>query len=179
MAVSQGASPDKIPPQNIEAECSVLGAMMIDKEAIGKVIEILDESCFYKESHRKIFSVIINLFEKNEAVDFITITDELRKKNWFDEVGGAVYITNLIDSLPTSANVEYYARIVKEKAIIRSMISVSTQIISSAYGEVEDMDVLVDKWESEGLNEATIVDRFEALGFKRKMIEYFYSTLYR
>jgi replicative DNA helicase len=136
---------DKIPPQNIEAEKCVLGSMLIEQDTISKVIEIIDENSFYKEIHRKIFKAIISLFERNEAVDLITVTEELAKKENIDLIEVHNYLEELIDSVPTAANAEYYARIVKEKAVLRSLINISTQIIHDAHEEVENIDELLDK----------------------------------
>lgn len=138
----------KVPPQNLEAEMSVLGAMLIDRQVIGRVLEIIDEKAFYKEAHSKIFSCIVDLFDRNEPVDILTLTDDLRKKGELEAVGGPSYLMSLIDSVPTSANAEHYAMMVKEKAILRDLISSSTQIINECYNESEDVDKLLDKAQS-------------------------------
>ncbi len=96
---------DKIPPQSVEAEMAVLGSMLLDREAISHAIEILDVSYFYRESHKKIYSAIIKLYDETKAVDLITLMDELKKTNSLDEVGGPAYITNLTSSVPTAANI--------------------------------------------------------------------------
>lgn len=139
---------DKIPPQNIEAEQSVIGAMLIEQEAINKVVEILDETCFYKEVHKNIFKAIISLYEKNEAVDLITLTESLTKKGELELIGGATYIEELIDTVPIATNVEYYAKIVKEKATLRMLIDASTKIIQESYSSSEEVDILLDKAEN-------------------------------
>ncbi len=134
-------SSHKLPPQNIEAEQSVLGGILIENEAINKVMEILSAEDFYRDAHRKIFYALINLSERDEPADLITLTNELRKINQLDSVGGASYITSLIDSVPTAANIEYYAKIIKEKALLRKLIETSTEIITQSYqdrGEVEE-----------------------------------------
>jgi len=134
-------SSHKLPPQNIEAEQSVLGGILIENEAINKVMEILSAEDFYRDAHRKIFYAMINLSERDEPADLITLTNELRKINQLDSVGGASYITSLIDSVPTAANIEYYAKIIKEKALLRKLIETSTEIITQSYqdrGEVEE-----------------------------------------
>lgn len=136
---------DKVPPQNIEAEKCVLGSMLIEQEVIGRVIEILDESCFYKEIHKKIFNSIISLFEKNEVADLITVTEELAKRGNSDLISGHNYVEELIDSVPTAGNVEYYAKIVKEKAVLRNLINVSSSIVHEAHNEAENVDDLLDR----------------------------------
>src|SRR5690554_3203280 len=115
----------RVPPQNIEAEQSVLGAMLLEKEAIITAAEILKEEDFYRDPHKKLFEVIIDIHEGNEPVDLITVTEELRKKNSLNEIGGATYITSLVNSIPTAANIAYHAAIVKEKSVLRKLINVS------------------------------------------------------
>ena len=138
---------DKIPPQNIEAEMSVLGSMLIEEEAISRTVEILDSSHFYRESHQKIFSAIIKLYEDGRGVDLITLTEKLKKENLLDRIDGISYLTALVNSVPTAANVVYYARIVREKAIIRNLISACTQLVTESYGLTRDVDALLDKAE--------------------------------
>ena len=140
-------SMDKLPPQNIDAEISVLGAMLIEKEAIGKVLEILNSKDFYKDAHKKIFSAIISLYDKNEAVDLVTITECLTREKALKDIGGPSYISGLASSVATSANVEYHAQIVKQKATLRSLINVSTQIITKSYEGNEDVDSVLDNAE--------------------------------
>ena len=123
----------RIPPQNIEAEISVLGGILIENESISKVIEILNHEDFYKEAHRKIYLSLIDQFEKNEPSDLITITNQLKNKNKLEEVGGITYLTSLVDNVPTAANITYYAKIVKEKSILRKLINAATQIVTHGY----------------------------------------------
>ena len=138
---------DKIPPQSNEAEIAVLGSMLLDKEAIGQAIELLEGSFFYKEAHKKIYSTIINLYDKNKAIDIVTIVEELRNSNALDEIGGPAYITSIVSSIPTSANIHHYAKIVREKAILRNLISTATQIVSESYDNTSTVDTLLDKAE--------------------------------
>ena len=140
-------SSHKLPPQNIEAEQSVLGGILIENEAINKVMEILSADDFYRDAHRKIFNALINLSERDEPADLITLTNELRKINQLDSVGGASYVTSLIDSVPTAANIEYYAKIVKEKAILRKLIQTSTEIITQSYQDRGDVEEFLDEAE--------------------------------
>jgi replicative DNA helicase len=140
-------SSHKLPPQHIEAEQSVLGGILIENEAINRVTEILDADDFYREAHRKIFNALINLSERDEPADLITLTNELRKIDELDSVGGASYLASLIDSVPTAANIQYYARIVKEKAILRKLIQTSTEIITQSYEDRGDVEVFLDEAE--------------------------------
>src|SRR3989338_8674043 len=123
----------RIPPQNIEAEKSVLGSMLIDSEAIGVVLEVLDESWFYEESHRKIYANIIDLYNNRKNVDLITLSNQLNSHNQLEAVVGVTYLSEIIDFVPTAANVEHYAHIVKEKGILRKLIRNATQIVSEGY----------------------------------------------
>jgi len=137
-----------VPPQAVEAERSVLGAMLLDGRAIGRALEILDEASFYRPAHRRIFSALVNLWQRKEdAVDAITLSDELRRNGDFESVGGATYIAGLMDAVATSANVEYHAQIVKEKAILRQMIEVATEIAAEAYDGRENPADLLDRAE--------------------------------
>lgn len=138
---------EKIPPQNIEAEMAVLGSMLLDHEAISQAVEMLGENAFYKESHKKIFSTIIKLFDTNKGVDLVTIVEELRMQSALDEVGGPSYITTLASSVPTAANFRHYAKIVKEKMLLRNLINAATQIASDSYGADQDVDNILDKAE--------------------------------
>lgn len=138
---------DRIPPQNLEAEQSTLGSMMIDRSALEKGIDILHPEDFYREAHQTIFDALISLGERDEPVDIVTVQEELRTRNRLDAVGGTEYLATLIDSVPTSANLEYYARIVEEKAILRRLIDASTQIMSWSHGPVESVDDVVDQAE--------------------------------
>jgi replicative DNA helicase len=137
------AENERIPPQNLIAEQSVLGSLLIDKEAIPKVLDIIRPESFYREAHRTIYEAILKLFEKNEPIDLITTTEELRLKGKLEAVGGSVYVADLINSVPSSANVEYYARIVEEKAILRDLINAGNEILLKSFdGQEEVSDVL-------------------------------------
>ncbi|MDY4920398.1 MAG: replicative DNA helicase [Phascolarctobacterium sp.] len=139
---------ERIPPQNIEAEQSVLGAMLIDKEAIAKATEILTADDFYREAHRVIFNVMLELYNKNEAVDMITVTDILRRDNKLDDVGGIAYITSLANVVLTAANIKFHADIVAEKSVLRQLIHVSTDIAAMGYEANDEVNVLLDTAES-------------------------------
>ncbi|MBW1853553.1 MAG: replicative DNA helicase [Deltaproteobacteria bacterium] len=137
----------KVPPQNIEAEQCVLGGVLLENEAISKVLETLVPDDFYREPHRKICHSMIDLFEKNEPIDLITLTNALKGKNLLDEVGGGVYLSSLADSITTAANIEYYAKIVKEKAILRGLINTATEIVTRGYEDGGDVEDLLDQAE--------------------------------
>lgn len=137
---------EKLLPQNIEAECGVLGSIIIDPEAIVQISDFLRTDDFYRDAHRTIFEVILQLYEEREPADFITICDELERRSKLEEVGGASYITSLINQVPTSGNVEFYARIVERTAILRRLIHAAGQIAAIAYEE-SDADIALDKAE--------------------------------
>jgi replicative DNA helicase len=132
----------RVPPKNIDAEKSVLGAMIIDDEAIGVAIEIVNEVWFYEDSHKKIFASILDLYNNRKNVDIITLSDKLKSDGLLEDVGGVSYLSSIIDFVPTSANVEHYAQIVKEKGVLRQLIKNATTIVASCYesqGQVEDV----------------------------------------
>ena len=137
----------KVPPQNLDAERAVLGSMMIDDEAIGAAIEHIDSSYFYETAHQKIFESIIELYSNRKNVDLITLSDQLKSQGLIDAIGGVVYLTRLIDQVPSSANIRHYANIVKEKGVQRKLIKNATEIISRSYGTAVDVDELVDSAE--------------------------------
>ncbi len=137
---------EKLLPQNIEAERGVLGSIIIDPEAIVQVADFLTADDFYRDAHRTIYETIVQLYEQREAADFITICDELERRNKLEDVGGASYITSLINQVPTSGNVEYYGRIVERTAILRRLIHAAGEIAAIAYDEV-DADLALEKAE--------------------------------
>src|SRR3989338_7403055 len=143
----------KIPPQNIEAEQSVLGGIMLENESLYKALELLTEHDFYKPSHQKIFRALISLSERGEPADLVTLTQELKNMGLLNEVGGSSYLATLINNVPTAANVHYYAKIVREKALVRNLISVATEIVSKGYEEGGDnLDTLLDTAEQSIFN---------------------------
>ena len=139
---------ERVPPQNIEAEQAVLGAMLIDKEAIAKASEILTSSDFYREAHRVIFNAMLELYNKNEAVDMVTVTEILKRDNKLEDIGGLAYITSLANVVLTAANVKYHADIVAEKSVLRQLVRVSTEIAAMGYEANEDVGTLLDTAES-------------------------------
>lgn len=139
---------ERVPPQNIEAEQAVLGAMLIDKEAIAKTTEVLSADDFYREAHRVIFSAMLELYNKNEAVDMVTVTEILKRDNKLEDIGGIAYITSLANVVLTAANVKYHADIVAEKSVLRQLVRVSTEIAAMGYEANEDVGTLLDTAES-------------------------------
>ncbi len=139
---------ERIPPQNLEAESAVLGSMLLEESAISSAMELLKEDDFYKDANRKIFSVICHLYSKNKAVDLLIVTEELKKQNDLDDIGGPAYLASLTTSVPTAANVEYYAKIVKEKSILRKLIDTATQVITQGYeSDHENVEIILDRAE--------------------------------
>jgi replicative DNA helicase len=138
------AAPERTLPHNLEAEKSVLGAILIHNEAFNHAAELIDSKDFFRDAHRRIFDKMVALSERNDAIDLVTLKDELARSNELDEVGGPAYIASLADGVPRSANVEHYARIVKEKATLRSLIHSANRILSDAYRAEEDADLILD-----------------------------------
>lgn len=144
---SQSDGVERLPPQAVEAEAAVLGAMLLEQDAMSIVLEILDDTAFYREANRKIFNAMIALYDRNEPTDMITLSEELEKRQELASVGGAFYLAGLVESVSTAANVEYHARIVHEKSQGRKLINVATQIASRAYESSEDTAELLDEAE--------------------------------
>jgi len=153
---------DRIPPQNIEAEQAVLGAILLEKDALFRVIEYLAPEDFYRSAHQRIFRAMTEVAESNEPVDLITITVDLQNKKILEEVGGASYLTDLANAVPTAANIEYYAKIVEEKAILRRLIKVATEIASTGYAESEEISQIIGNAEKKiiELSQKRISDGF-------------------
>ncbi|MBM3320419.1 MAG: replicative DNA helicase [Candidatus Eisenbacteria bacterium] len=138
---------DRVPPQAVEAERAVLGAVLLDGEAMNKVLDILTESSFYREAHRKIYAAMVSLYERSEAIDVITVVDEMSRLGTLESAGGRLYLSSLLDEVATSANVSYHAGLVLEKALLRRMIHAGTEIVQRAYEGVEDVKALLDRAE--------------------------------
>ncbi|HEY3150521.1 MAG TPA: replicative DNA helicase [Candidatus Binatia bacterium] len=134
----------KVPPQNLEAESSVLGGVLLENDAINQVLELLKPEDFYRESHRKIFRAMTEITDRNEPVDLITLSEFLKSKNELEAVGGTAYLASLADFVPTAANISYYARIVREKGILRSLISTATEIATRGYEEQGNVEEFLD-----------------------------------
>jgi replicative DNA helicase len=135
----------KTPPHNLEAEKTVLGGILINNDNLNVVLSICSPEDFYKEAHRKIIEMINLLVDKGLPVDLLSLSEELQKAGALDEVGGASYLSSLLDGVPKGLNIEYYARIIKEKALLRRLIISSAKIISSSYDQKEDADELLNE----------------------------------
>ena len=138
------AAPERTLPHNLEAERSILGAILIHNDAINSAAQIVDSRDFFRDAHRRIWDKMVALSEKSLPIDYVTLKEELGRSGELEEVGGPAYITALVDGVPRSTNVEQYARIVKEKSVLRSLISSANRIITSAYEAEEDADTLLD-----------------------------------
>lgn len=155
---------DRVPPNHFEAEQSVLGAVLLDREALHKAQSIVKADDFYKTAHQKIYQAIINLNERSEAIDLITLTDELNATNELDLIGGPAYISKLTSVVPSSANVEYYAKIVKDCSMRRRLISIAGKMGASSYEPSVDSRSVIEEAEK-GLFEVS--DNHGNLDFKR------------
>jgi len=138
---------DRLPPQNLEAEQSVLGAVLLDNAVLSRVIEILQPEDFYRGPHRRLFAAMLDLFERDESIDLITLRERLEQKGQLEEVGGAVYLASLVDQVPTAANIAYHARIVREKAMLRGLITASSEIAAMSYEGSRDVEQVLDEAE--------------------------------
>jgi replicative DNA helicase len=134
-------------PSNVEAERSILGAILLDNTVCNQAIEFLKRDDFFLDSHRRIFDKMVTLSERLSSIDLITLSDELRRAAEFEQIGGATYIASLIDGVPRTDNIEHYAKIVKKKSMLRKLISASNQIIARAFDEEDDADIIIDQAE--------------------------------
>ena len=137
----------KVPPHDIEAEQAVIGSMLTDKDAVVDAIEILKAEDFYRQDNKTIYEAILNLYNRGEPIDIITVKAELISIGKFEAVGGLEYIAVLPDKVPTTANVDRYIKIVEEKSILRRLIKASNELIDLGYAETEDVDAIMDQAE--------------------------------
>jgi replicative DNA helicase len=140
-------APDRTLPHNLEAEKCVLGAILINNHAFNQAAEVIDAADFFRDAHRRIFEKMVGLTDRSEPVDLVTLKDELDRSGELDEVGGPAYIAALTDGVPRTANIEYYARIVKEKATLRRLIASANDVLTRAYDGEQDADELLDEAE--------------------------------
>ena len=138
---------DRIPPQNLEAEASVLGAIMLDRDAIIKIADTLSPEDFYEYKNQLIFEIMLDLYEDRASIDVLTVSNKLEEKKCLEKIGGMSYLTSLVNNTPSAAHIVHYAQIVQRKSTLRKLIHASSDITSSAYGEVSDVDVLLDQAE--------------------------------
>ena len=161
MAESTAVAPhERSLPHNLDAERSVLGAVLLDNEAFNTAIAIITPEAFFRDAHRRIFERMVQLTERRSAIDFVTLREELSKSGEIEEVGGAAYLASLVDGVPRATNIEYYARIVKEKATLRSLIYAANKIVTNAYEADQDADLILD--DAEGAIFAVAEDRVKA-----------------
>jgi replicative DNA helicase len=181
--VAESGRIERLPPQNIEAEEAVLGALLIDPDAIIRLATILKPEDFYREKHGWIYDVALSLHERREPIDFLTVCDELDRRQQLDQVGGPAFITTLINAVPTSIHADYYARIVERTATRRRLIDAAGQIAGLAYQEADDVEEVVDRAEQIlfGVSERRISR--ELVPIKQILSEYYdrieYLTLHR
>ena len=158
---------ERLPPQNLEAETAVLGSMLLEEDALVTAMEFLEESVFYENSNRKIFTAMLSLYQNNVAVDLVTLTEELKRRNWLEEIGGPTYLAGLTNVVPTAANVQHYCRIVKEKAVLRALLKVSTHIVQDCYEHpTDEADLLLDRAEQRIFEIASKKIRTDAISVK-------------
>ncbi|HRZ95828.1 MAG TPA: replicative DNA helicase [Candidatus Moranbacteria bacterium] len=137
----------RVPPQNIEAEKSVLGALMLNKDAIINVANLIRQGDFYKDDHNLIFEAMIELYEKNEPIDVLSLSNRLEEKGQIEKIGGSSYLTNLVNAVPSSANIVHYAKVVQKKSTLRKLIVAASEILELGYKEDEDVEKVLDKAE--------------------------------
>ena len=172
---------DRLPPQNVEAEQSIIGAILIDNEALPKALEIIGIDDFYKTSHRKIFRSMVELFDRNEPIDLITLTDYMKRSDELDAVGGVSYLSSLVNMVPTAANIKYHSKIVREKGLLRSLLRSATEIASKVYEDNLEAEEMVDYAEksifdiSDKRVKASFITLKELIKSSFEMIEHLYD----
>lgn len=156
----------RMPPQNMDAEISLLGSLLLDGEAINSVVDILREEDFYKKEHKEIYSAVLTLFSSQKPIDTLSVANSLKEHHRLEEIGGNSYLTSLVNSVPTSSNAFYYAEIVRKKKILRDLISVSHDISQLGYQEGEDVDALLDEAEKRifAIGQHSLVKGFSSVG---------------
>ena len=148
MADTALATAERTLPHNLEAERSVLGSILVHNDAFNLAAQVIDSQDFYRDAHRRIFDRMVALNERHDAIDFVTLKEELARAGELDEVGGPAYVAGLADGVPRATNVEYYARIVKEKATLRNLIYAASKIVTNAYEAEQESDLILDEAES-------------------------------
>ncbi|TVR34484.1 MAG: replicative DNA helicase [Spirochaetaceae bacterium] len=155
---------DRVPPHNPEAEVATLGAILLDPDALGQVISYLRPVDFYRNAHVRVFDAILGLYERGEEIDLITLTQELRSRSALDSVGGAGYVASLTSSVPTSANIEYYARIVRGASVRRRLLKIANEIIAEAYDDSQESRAILEEAERKIFE---ITDSQQDAGFQK------------
>ncbi len=166
----------RTPPHNIEAEQAVIGAIFLDANAFSVAAERLSPLDFYKSSHETVFEVMLDLYEKGEPIDLVTVTTLLNNRGLIEQVGGVTYITNIAGSVPTAANIDYYSKIVEEKSILRNLIKTATNIVTSTFTKEDEVEKLLDEAERSILE---VSNRKNATDFKqiRDVLEQVYENI--
>ncbi|WP_216831646.1 replicative DNA helicase [Alkalihalobacterium elongatum] len=162
---------DRTPPQNIEAEQAVLGAIFLEEQALVTASERLIPEDFYRSAHQRIYEVMLNLAEKGEPVDLITVTSELQDRNWLDDIGGVSYLSDLANAVPTAANIDYYSKIVEEKSLLRRLIRVATNIAADGYTSEDEVDAILDTAEKTILDVAQRKNSGAFISIKDVLVE--------
>ncbi|MBI2588002.1 replicative DNA helicase [Candidatus Azambacteria bacterium] len=159
------AIPDRLPPQNIEAEQSVLGALMLDRDAIIKVADVLKTEDFYRGSHQSIYRAMLALFERREPIDILSLSARLKEAGLLEDIGGMSYLTSLVNAVPTASHVAHYAKIVARKKVLRDLIAASYEIGELAYKETEDVETLLDEVEAKifAISQKGVGEQFQAV----------------
>src|SRR5256885_8855465 len=147
LADSISAQFDRLPPSSIEAEKCLIASMMLDKEMIGSVVQIVDREAFYQADHQILWDILVKLYEQNRPVDAVILREELAKRQLLEEVGGTAYLGQILSAVPSAAHGAHYAGIVREKALLRQLIAASNDILRDAYAPHEKADLVLDKAE--------------------------------
>ncbi len=160
---SSQIDPTRLPPQDIEAEQSVLGALLIDKDAIVKIADVIAAGDFYRKAHEIIFEAVVSLYSKNEPIDLLTVSSKLKENKKLKDIGGMSYLTTLMNFVPTASNVVHYAKIVNQKRVLRDLISASGEIASLAWEEKKDIGQILDEAEKKifGVSQTSLVQEFQ------------------
>ena len=170
------AMAERIPPQNIEAEQAVLGAMLLSKDAIAHATEKLRADDFYRDAHRRVFQAIFDLYQRDEAADLVTVTEQLRKTDQLDRAGGIAFVTSLANAVPTASNIQYHTRIVLEKSQLRRLINTATEIAGEAYEDSEEISQLMNDAETKILAVTGRGNNFEITSIGDLVMEVFKKT---
>ena len=149
LAESLSGQFDRLPPHSIEGEMCLLASMMLDKDMVGQIVQIVDRDAFYQADHQIIYDILVKLYEQNRPIDAVIVREELGKRQLLDEVGGTAYLATILNSVPSAAHGAHYAGIVREKALLRQLISASNEILRDAYAPHEKAELVLDKAEKE------------------------------
>ena len=135
----------RVPPQSLDAEQCVLGGILLDNAGLDRVVELLNADDFYREAHRKLFRAMLTLADRHEPVDLVTLSEALRARGELTDVGGNAYLAELADRVPTAANIVSYAKIVRDRSVLRALISVATDVAARGYEASDDVDQMLDR----------------------------------